>query len=96
MTSSVGAPAGSTWREYALTRAKELESLSNWACRAQRTDNAEELVKAIQQHLAATRDAVAQKGLLGLWKHSSLVQRAQGNLVAAETSQGFICQAATC
>ncbi|MGH3839949.1 MAG: hypothetical protein ACRDS0_00625 [Pseudonocardiaceae bacterium] len=66
-----------------MTRAKELESLSNWAYRNNRTENSEDLANAIQQHLAAARDAATKKGRFRLWKHSSLVQRANGNLAAA-------------
>lgn len=84
VTSSVGGPVSSAWREAALTRAKELESLSNWAYRNHRPENAEDLTKAIQQHLAAVRDAANQKKRFRVWANSSLIQRAMGNLDAAE------------
>ncbi|MCA1600462.1 MAG: hypothetical protein LC776_02045 [Acidobacteria bacterium] len=82
--SSVGGPASSPWREFALTRAAELEALSNWALRNHRLENAEDLARAIQQHLKAARDAAGSKNRFRAWGRSSLVQRAMGNLDAAE------------
>ncbi len=84
VTSSVGGPASRAWLETALTRAKELESLSNWAYRNHRLENSEVLAKAIQQHLAAAREAASQKKNSRVWANTSLVQRAMGNLDAAE------------
>ncbi len=82
--SSVGEPTSSPWRELALTRAAELEALSNWAFRNDRLENCEDLAEAIQQHLTAAREAAGSKNRFRAWGRSSLVQRAMGNLDAAE------------
>lgn len=84
VTPSVGGPVSSAWREAALTRAKELESLSNWVHRNHPLENSEDLTNAIQQHLDAVRDAAGQKKRFRLRGNSSLIQRAMGNLDAAE------------
>lgn len=84
VTSSVGGPVSSAWREGALTRAKELESLSKWAYRNHRLENSDDLTKAIEQHLTAVRDAAGRKKRFRMWRDSALVQRAMGNLDAAE------------
>lgn len=83
-TPSLGKPVSSPWREFALTRAVELEALSNWAVRNHRLENSEDLAKAIQQHIAAAREAASSKNRFRAQGRSSLVQRAMGNLDAAE------------
>ena len=84
VTSSVGEPVSSPWREFALTRAAELEALGNWAFRNNPVENSEDLARAIQQHLTAAREAASSKNRVRAWGRSSLVQRAMGNLDAAE------------
>lgn len=84
VTSPIGGPVSSSWREAALTRAKELESLSNRAYRSHRVENADDLMRAIQQHLAAVREVAGQKKRFRVQISSSPVQRAMGNLDAAE------------
>jgi hypothetical protein len=83
VASPIGGPVARAWREGTLTRAKELESLSNWLYRNNQLDDAEDLMKAIQQHIAAAREAACQKNPFRLSRNSSLV-RAMGNLDAAE------------
>ena len=47
-------------------------------------ENVDDLKKAIEQHIAAAREAAGHKKLFRVWGNSSLVQRAMGNLDAAE------------
>jgi hypothetical protein len=84
VTSSVGGPASTAWRECALTRAKELESLSNWVFRNHRREGADDLMNAIQQHLVAARQAANDKNRFRVKGNSALIQRTMGNLDAAE------------
>lgn len=84
VTSSVGEPVSSPWREFVLMRAAELEALSNWAARNHQAENFQDLAGAIGQHLAAAREAAGAKNRIRAWGRSSLVQRAMGNLDAAE------------
>jgi hypothetical protein len=83
VASSIGGPVSRAWREGTLTRAKELESLSNWLYRNNQLDNVEDLMKAVQQHIIAAREAARQKNPFRLSRSSSFV-RAMGNLDAAE------------
>lgn len=84
VTPSVGEPVSSPWREFVLTRAAELEALSNWAVRNHQAESFQDLAGAIEQHLAAAREAASSKNRIRAWGRSSLVQRAMGNLDAAE------------
>jgi hypothetical protein len=83
VASSIGGPVSRAWREGTLTRAKELESLSNWLYWNNQLDNVEDLMKAVQQHIIAAREAARQKNPFRLSRSSSFV-RAMGNLDAAE------------
>lgn len=82
MTASLGGPALRSWREGTLTRAKELESLSNWVLCDHPHRHSGDLAKAIAQLLEAAREAATPRWRLGLPR--PLIQRAMGNLDAAE------------
>jgi hypothetical protein len=53
----VGGPVSRAWREGTLTRAKELESLADWAAQYPSAHRADQLREAIDCHLAAAREA---------------------------------------
>jgi hypothetical protein len=81
----VGGPVSVAWREGTLTRAKELESLCAWLRGRAEADTSEDLAAAIQEHLAAAREAAEDKrGRLSLTRNGSLLERAISNLDAAE------------
>jgi hypothetical protein len=82
MTAEVGGPAARSWREGTLTRAKELESLSNWVLCNYRHAHSEDMAKAIAQLLAAAREAATSRRRFR--SRGPLIQRALGNLDAAE------------
>ncbi|MDQ4092293.1 MAG: hypothetical protein M3143_02415 [Actinomycetota bacterium] len=62
----------------------ELESLCNWTYRNHQLENVDDLKKSIEQHISAARDAAGYKKRFRVGGGSSLVQRAMGNLDAAE------------
>ena len=84
MTRRVGGPVSGAWRECVLTRAAELVTLSDWTFQNHRSENVESLANAVKQHLDAAKEAACRKKPFSLWGRSSLVQRALGNLDAAE------------
>jgi hypothetical protein len=92
--SSVGGPVRVAWREGTLTRAKELESLSDWlGCTGSGVAGssgpgpATGLFDAIDQHLDAARQA-ARHGRRRFWRSSDgpLLERAISNLDAAQAN----------
>ncbi len=82
MTAEVGGPASRSWREGTLTRAKELETLSHWIMGDHPDGRSGDLAKAIAQLLGAAREAAIPRWRFLLYR--SMVQRALGNLDAAE------------
>ena len=86
---AVGGPVPVAWREGTLTRAKELEALSDWVrARCGRKDDAI-LATAIQHHLEAARQAAQARKLdptkpLRIFRNGPLIERARSNLDAAE------------
>jgi hypothetical protein len=78
----VGGPALRAWREGTLTRAKELESLSDWAARRPPDSDSTTLVESIGVHLSAAREAALARRRLG---DKAALERAISNLDAAET-----------
>jgi hypothetical protein len=80
------------WREGTLTRAAELEMLGEWMKSSKVTtwSNADEqLLIAIERHLAAARDAALRAELhpsrrIRCFRNGSLLERATSNLDAAE------------
>jgi hypothetical protein len=84
MTRRVGGPVSGAWRECVLTRATELVTLGDWTFQNHRSENIESLANAVKQHLDAAKEAACRKKPFSLWGRSSLVQRALGNLDAAE------------
>ena len=91
-------PVWVAWRESTLTRAEELETLCDWvmtkAGEADTTQgNYQVLVKAIQRHLKAARQAATKEALnpnrrlvlvRRIFRNGPLIERAQSNLDAAE------------
>lgn len=84
MTAEVGGPASRPWREGALTRAKDLEVLSNRVWRDHPRGWSGELATAIEQFLAAAREAATPR--MRIRFRGTLTQRAMGNLDAAEAN----------
>ena len=85
----VGGPVRVAWREGTLTRAEELEALVAWVSLKNPAANDEILVKAIQHHLAAAREAARRVKLdphrrFRMFRNGSLIERAISNLDAAE------------
>jgi hypothetical protein len=77
----VGGPVSRAWREGTLTRAKELESLADWAAQHAAGRPPEPLLEAIDCHLAAAREAA----LTRRWSaDKAALERAMSNLDAAE------------
>ena len=78
------------WREQALTRAAELQTLAAWiACEATETGAAaarnRRLDDAIRAHLLAATEAAARDSQLrSLFRSSAIVERTMSNLDAAE------------
>jgi hypothetical protein len=88
VTGPVGAPVGGPvplpWREGTLTRAKELECLAYGLTRADGSPFTADLLAAIDQHLAAARQAAKHtKHNLGRRMDDALLERAISNLDAA-------------
>ncbi|WP_084621987.1 hypothetical protein [Mycolicibacterium septicum] len=86
---SVGGPVWVAWRESTLTRAYELETLTDYLSQASSRDVDAALSKAIKCHLSAARDAASgKKPELGkrirLSRNGPLLERAMSNLDAAE------------
>jgi hypothetical protein len=82
----VGAPGWVSWRESALTRAKELESLSSWACQDNPHKGCEIFKAAIRRHLEAAIEAAeaAKPWPRKLFRNGPLIERTWSNLDAAE------------
>jgi hypothetical protein len=83
------------WREGALTRAEELEAFCDWEmAKTNATQGYDQvLVKAIQRHLKAARQAATKDALdpnrrlvlvRRIFRNGPLIERAQSNLDAAE------------
>ena len=95
---SIQGPVWVAWREGALTRAEELEALCDWemakADEANTTQGYDQvLVKTIQRHLKAARQAATKDALdpnrhlvvvRRIFRNGPLIERAQSNLDAAE------------
>jgi hypothetical protein len=82
----VGGPVPVAWKEGTLTRAKELESLSVWLSRGVTlTRPADDMLDAIDHHLAAARDAAVEgRGWFRRPLTGPRLERAMSNLDAAE------------
>src|SRR3954447_14720852 len=81
----VGGPVPMPWREGTLTRAKELECLAYGLDRADGSVLQAHLLAAIDQHLAAARQAAKHtKHNLGRRMDDALLERAVSNLDAAQ------------
>lgn len=85
----VGGPVWVAWRESTLTRAYELETLTDFLAQNSSRDIDSALSKAIKCHLSAARDAASgKKPELGmrirLSRNGPLLERAMSNLDAAE------------
>jgi hypothetical protein len=87
----VGGPVPIAWRESALTRAKELESLCAWIqVNAKGPDgNHKVLANAVNSHLQAVRQAseaaqLSPKTRPRVFRNGALLERALSNLDAAE------------
>jgi hypothetical protein len=72
----------SAWRESVLTRARELRALSDWAKERGVVEPVESLSVALKDHLQAAEKAASER--VRLTGHGSTIQRAAGNLDAAE------------
>jgi hypothetical protein len=87
-TPAVGGPVSRPWREGTLTRAKELQSLRDWALRNNPRPNSRNLAEAIYYHLEAAREAAKYERPRFRWfrgsSNASLLERAISNLDAAE------------
>jgi hypothetical protein len=85
----VGGPVPVGWREGTLTRAKELEALSEWVQANDPQGNYRVLAEAIARHLEAAREAAQgtrptpSRGL-HVFRNGALLERALSNLDAAE------------
>jgi hypothetical protein len=85
----VGGPVSVAWREGTLTRAYELQALCEWLTVKELLDSDCVLVKAINCHLGAARDAALAKKLdphkrFRIFRDGPLIERARSNLDAAE------------
>lgn len=85
----VGGPVWVAWRESTLTRAYELQTLTEYLARTSKRDVDASLSRAITCHLAAARDAASGKKpdfgtRLRLSRNGPLLERAMSNLDAAE------------
>jgi hypothetical protein len=81
----VGGPVPLPWREGTLTRAKEIESLAYGFTRSNGSRFSTHLLAAIDQHLAAARQAAKRTThSFGRRRDSALLQRAISNLDAAQ------------
>jgi hypothetical protein len=85
----VGGPVSAAWREGSLTRAMELEALSEWVDASNSQPNSGILRDAVCFHLQAARQAAEveplyPRRLLHLPRSGSLRERAMSNLDAAE------------
>ena len=85
----VGGPVSVAWREGTLTRAYELQALCEWLTTKDLLDSDCVLVKAINCHLGAARDAALGKKLdphkrFRIFRDGPLIERARSNLDAAE------------
>ena len=82
---SVGGPVPLAWREGTLTRAKELEALADWLGREPDCpERAGDLLRAIEQHLAAAREAAEhRRERFQRRVDGALLERAISNLDAA-------------
>jgi hypothetical protein len=77
----------SSWREGALTRVQELESLSSWLSKADGATPAADLLSAIEAHLSAAREAAGCDPRRWLrYRDGALRQRAISNMDAAEAN----------
>ncbi|WP_158167761.1 hypothetical protein [Mycolicibacterium smegmatis] len=85
----VGGPVWVAWRESALTRAYELETLVEYLAPGNRRDVGGALSGAIRSHLEAVRDAADGKRAtsgrrMWAWRNGPLLERSMSNLDAAE------------
>jgi hypothetical protein len=85
----IGEPVPTAWREDALTRAKELDSLRAWLLDASPAGANEPWWSAIREHLEAVKQAAEGKRRTGrVWASvtGSTIGRAMSNLDAAEAN----------
>jgi hypothetical protein len=80
----IGGPRPSSWREHAFARVAELSTLAMWLRPRSPDKSAAEIVTAVNQHLAAARDAAARPSSLRDVTAGSAVERTMSNLAAAE------------
>lgn len=85
----VGGPVWVAWRESTLTRAFELETLTDFLAQSSSRDLDAALSKAIKCHLEAAREAASGKNpelgrRIRLSRNGPLLERAMSNLDAAE------------
>ena len=84
----IGGPTTRAWREQALTRIAEIRTLTAVFRSQSANGSADELVKRIEDHLAAAREgaegARAGRGRVGAWVSGAPLERAASNLHAAE------------
>ncbi len=85
----VGGPVWVAWRESTLTRAFELETLTDFLAQSSSRDLDAALSKAIKCHLEAAREAASGKKpergrRIRLSRNGPLLERAMSNLDAAE------------
>jgi len=86
---SVGGPVRVAWRESALTRKLEIESLADWAQHCQPPGSCAILPAAVHIHLAAVKEAAERARpkphrFFNLFRNGALKERAMSNLDAAE------------
>jgi hypothetical protein len=85
----IGAPVATAWREDALTRAKELDSLRAWLLEASPAEADQPWWSAIREHLEAVKQAAEGRRRTGrVWASvtGSTIGRAMSNLDAAEAN----------
>ncbi|MFP5346832.1 MAG: hypothetical protein ACLGIA_07380 [Actinomycetes bacterium] len=80
----LGEPARSSWREGAMTRANELETLARWLVRQCDGAPSGELFDALRAHVKVARDAA--ESTYGMWHPvtGSTTERVESNPAAAE------------
>src|SRR3954453_5801832 len=81
-------PVTAGWREGTLTRANELRAQCEWILAAGPEKNSDVLAAALFDHLDAARQAATapSRKLFWVFRHGSLIERAQSNLHAAEAN----------
>jgi hypothetical protein len=75
-------PPKKVWKEQALGRAMEIETLLNWFERQSNVENKESLVQAVRDHLALAREGAGPRPLFVIGNGPS-IERTAANLDAA-------------